>query len=42
MSVAAGGGGESAIDPKKTAALGIIGGFLGIYLTPLILQLGLF
>jgi tetrahydromethanopterin S-methyltransferase subunit C len=35
MSVAAGGGGESAIDPKKTAALGIIGGFLGIYLTPI-------
>ncbi|OPX60924.1 MAG: Tetrahydromethanopterin S-methyltransferase subunit C [Methanobacterium sp. PtaB.Bin024] len=34
MSVAAGGGGEPAIDPKKTAALGIIGGFVGIYLTP--------
>ncbi len=36
MSVAAGGGGgEPAIDPKKTLALGLIGGLVGIYLTPI-------
>ena len=34
MSVAAGGGGESAVNPKMTAGIGIIGGLIGIYLTP--------
>ncbi len=35
MSAAAGGGGESSVDPKMTAGIGIIGGLLGIYLTPI-------
>jgi tetrahydromethanopterin S-methyltransferase subunit C len=35
MSVAGGGGGESSVNPKMTAGIGIIGGFLGIYLTPI-------
>lgn len=35
MSVAGGGGGESAVDPKMTAGIGIIGGLVGIYLTPI-------
>jgi len=35
MSVAGGGGGESAIDPKMTAGIGIIGGLIGIYATPI-------
>lgn len=35
MSVAAGGGGPSAVSPKKTLALGVIGGLLGIYATPI-------
>lgn len=35
MSVAGGGGGETAVDPKMTAGIGIIGGLLGIYLTPI-------
>ena len=30
MSVAAGGGGESAVNPKMTAGIGIIGGLIGI------------
>ncbi|MDP3065734.1 MAG: tetrahydromethanopterin S-methyltransferase subunit C [Methanobacteriaceae archaeon] len=34
MSVAAGGGGVSAVDPKKILALGVIGGIIGIYATP--------
>ncbi len=34
MSVAAGGGGESGVDPKMTAGIGIIGGLIGVYLTP--------
>ena len=33
MSVAAGGGGESAVSPKMTAGIGIIGGLLGVYLS---------
>lgn len=35
MSVAGGGGGESSVDPKKTLALGVVGGLVGIYLTPI-------
>jgi len=35
MSVAGGGGGESSVDPKMTAGIGIIGGLVGIYLTPI-------
>lgn len=36
MSVAAGGGGGApAIDPKQTLALGVVGGLVGIYLTPI-------
>ena len=35
MSVAGGGGGESSVNPKMTAGIGIIGGLLGIYLTPI-------
>ncbi|HMK54390.1 MAG TPA: tetrahydromethanopterin S-methyltransferase subunit C [Methanobacteriaceae archaeon] len=35
MSAAGGGGGVSAVDPKKTLALGVIGGILGIYATPI-------
>jgi tetrahydromethanopterin S-methyltransferase subunit C len=35
MSVAAGGGGPSGVDPKKPMLLGIIGGLLGIYATPI-------
>ena len=31
MSAAGGGGGVSAVDPKKTLALGVVGGLLGIY-----------
>jgi tetrahydromethanopterin S-methyltransferase subunit C len=31
MSVAGGGGGESAVDAKQTLALGVVGGLLGIY-----------
>ncbi len=34
MSVAGGGGGTSAVDQKQTIALGIIGGLVGIYLSP--------
>ena len=34
MSVAAGGGSESAVDPKITIGIGIIGGLIGVYLTP--------
>lgn len=40
MSVAAGGGGESAIDQKQTIAIGIIGGLVGIYLLPFAGPLG--
>jgi len=35
MSVAGGGGGASSVDPKKTLALGVVGGLLGVYLTPI-------
>lgn len=35
MSVAGGSGGESSVDPKMTAGIGIIGGLVGIYLTPI-------
>ena len=35
MSVAGGGGGESSVNPKMTAGIGIIGGLIGIYLTPI-------
>lgn len=35
MSVAGGSGGESSVDPKMTAGVGIIGGLVGIYLTPI-------
>ena len=35
MSVAGGGGGESSVNPKMTAGIGIIGGLVGIYLTPI-------
>ena len=35
MSAAGGGGGVSAVDPKKTLALGVVGGLVGIYLTPI-------
>ncbi len=34
MSVAAGGGSESAVNPKMTAGIGIVGGLIGVYLTP--------
>lgn len=34
MSVAGGGGGESGVNPKMTAGIGIIGGLIGVYLTP--------
>jgi len=40
MSVAAGGGGTSSIDPKQTLALGLIGGLVGIYLVPFVPILG--
>ncbi|MDD1774668.1 MAG: tetrahydromethanopterin S-methyltransferase subunit C [Methanobacterium sp.] len=40
MSVAAGGGGTSAVDPKKTLALGIVGGLVGIYLVPFVPTIG--
>ena len=40
MSVAGGGGGESAVDPKMTLAIGVVGGLLGIYLTPYIPFIG--
>jgi len=35
MSAAGGGGGESSVDPKMTAGIGIVGGLVGIYLTPI-------
>ncbi len=35
MSVAAGGGGESAVDAKQVMALGVVGGLVGIYATPI-------
>ncbi len=35
MSVAGGGGGESSVNPKMTAGIGIVGGLVGIYLTPI-------
>ena len=36
MSVAGGGGGgEPAVNPKMTLALGVVGGLIGIYLTPI-------
>lgn len=36
MSISAGGvGGKSTVDPKKPFALGLVGGLLGIYLTPI-------
>ena len=35
MSVVGGGGGKSEIDPKKLMILGIVGAFIGIYLTSL-------
>ncbi len=38
MSVAAGGGDESAVDPKMTAGIGIIGGLLGVYLGAFLMQ----
>lgn len=40
MSVAGGGGGTSAVDPKQTLALGLIGGLIGIYLVPFVPILG--
>lgn len=40
MSVAGGGGGDSAIDPKQTIALGLVGGLIGIYLVPFVPVLG--
>jgi tetrahydromethanopterin S-methyltransferase subunit C len=40
MSVAAGGGGTSSVDPKQTLALGLIGGLVGIYLVPFVPILG--
>jgi tetrahydromethanopterin S-methyltransferase subunit C len=40
MSVAAGGGGTSAVDPKQTLALGLVGGLVGIYLVPFVPIIG--
>jgi len=40
MSVAAGGGGTSSVDPKQTLALGLLGGLIGIYLVPFVPVIG--
>jgi tetrahydromethanopterin S-methyltransferase subunit C len=40
MSVAAGGGGESSVNPKQTLALGLVGGLVGIYLVPFVPTIG--
>jgi len=40
MSVAGGGGGTSAVDPKQTLALGLVGGLVGIYLVPFVPVIG--
>jgi tetrahydromethanopterin S-methyltransferase subunit C len=40
MSVAAGGGGTSSVDPKMTLALGLVGGLIGIYLVPFVPIIG--
>lgn len=40
MSVAAGGGGESAVNPKTIIALGLIGGLIGLYLVDIVPVLG--
>ena len=40
MSAAAGGGGTSSVDPKKTLALGLVGGLIGIYLVPYVPVIG--
>lgn len=40
MSVAAGGGGTSSVDPKQLLALGLVGGLIGIYLVPFVPILG--
>jgi tetrahydromethanopterin S-methyltransferase subunit C len=40
MSVAAGGGGESSVDPKQILALGLVGGLILLYLVPFIPTIG--
>jgi len=40
MSVAAGGGGTSSVDPKMTLALGLIGGLILIYISPYVPTIG--